>query len=94
MEKQPDYFWRAKVTGLQPGYIKRDRIGWYATHMHSPEGNEPYDYGYMFLYAVAVPAGARRLLLPERPDVRIFSATLAQGWLSTQPAAPLYDVLP
>jgi alpha-mannosidase len=94
MEKQPDYFWRARVTGLQPGVIKRDRVGWYATHMHSPDGNEPYAYGYMFLYAVPVSPGARQLRLPDRPDVRILSAMLVQGWRAAQPAAPLYDVLP
>jgi alpha-mannosidase len=91
MDKQPDFIWRAKVTGLQPGYVKRDRVGWYTTHMHSTEANEPYAYGYMFLYAVPVPPGARQLRLPVRPDVRVFAATLTQARSNAQPAAPLYS---
>ena len=94
MDKQRDYIWRAKVTGLEPGYIKRDRVGWYATHMHTRGGNEPYAYGYVFLYAVPVAPGTQQLRLPARPDVRILSAALTRGRAAMQPAAPLYDVLP
>jgi hypothetical protein len=43
---------------------------------------------------VPVPIGTRQLRLPERPDVRVFAATLVQGWSAAQPAAPLYDVWP
>jgi len=91
MDKERDYVWRANVVGLEPGYIKRDRVGWYVTHIHTREGNEPYAYGYAFLYTVPLPSGAQQLRLPNRPDVRIFAATLARGLSLTQPAAPLYD---
>ncbi len=94
MEQERDYVWRAKVVGLEPGYIKRDRIGWYTTHMHSAEGNEPYAYGYAFLYAVPLPPDARTLTLPDDPGVRIFAATACRGALRAEPAAPLYDELP
>jgi alpha-mannosidase len=91
MEKQPDYIWRAKVVGLQPGAIKRDRVGWYTTHMHGREGNEPYAYGYMFLYTVPLPPGARRLRLPDDPKIRVYAATAAKGAYGARPAAALYD---
>jgi len=94
MEQERDYVWRAKVVGLEPGYIKRDRIGWYTTHMHSAEGNEPYAYGYAFLYAVPLPPDARTLTLPDDPGVRIFAATACRGAFRAEPAAPLYDELP
>jgi alpha-mannosidase len=60
--------------------------------MHSPEGNEAYDFGYMFLYAVPIPAGARRLRLPDDPGIRVFAATVAQGAYRVEPAAALYGV--
>ena len=90
MEKQPDYIWRAKVTGLEPGYVKRDRVAWYTTHMHSPEGNEAYDFGYVFLYTAPIPQGARRLRLPDDPGIRIFAATVAKGAFGAEPVAALY----
>jgi alpha-mannosidase len=94
MARQRAYVWRAKVIGLERGYIKRDRVGWYATHMHARGGNAPYAYGYMFLYAVSVPPGTRQLRLPDRPDVRVYAATLTRGRNAVQPAAPLYDAWP
>jgi alpha-mannosidase len=90
-DKQPDYRWRAKVTGLEPGYIKRDRVGCYTTHMHSADGNEPYAYGYMFLYTLPIPAGTRELRLPDDSRIRLFAATAAKGVASSQPATALYD---
>jgi alpha-mannosidase len=93
VENERGLVWRAKVTGQEPGYIKRDRIGWYVTHMHGPDGNEPYRYGYAFVYTLPVPRGARWLCLPDRPDVRIFAATVTRGLLPAEPAMPLYDEL-
>jgi hypothetical protein len=48
----------------------------------------------MFLYALPVPPGTRALRLPDRPDVRIFAATLTGDRSAVTPAAPLYDALP
>jgi hypothetical protein len=94
MEKERDYFWRAVAVGLEPGYVRRDRIGWYTTHMHSREGNEAYAYGYAFLYSVPLSPGARTLRLPEAPGVRILAATACRGALVAEPAAALYDEMP
>ena len=35
MEKQPEYRFWARATGVVPGYLKRDRIGCYTTSTHS-----------------------------------------------------------
>jgi alpha-mannosidase len=91
MVKQPDYIYRAKVTGIEPGYIKRDRVAWYTTHMHGPQGNEAYAYGYLFLYTVPIPPEARHLRLPKDPTIRIFAATASKGMFDARPAAALYD---
>jgi alpha-mannosidase len=99
MDKQPNYRWWASVTGLERGFIKRDRIGWYTTHMHGPSGNDAYAYGYMFLYSLPLPSrdpqSARgcKLQLPERRDIFIFAATLTRGVPDVHPSAPLYDQL-
>jgi alpha-mannosidase len=94
MTKQPDYIWRADVVDIQEGFIKRDRIGWYTTHMHCPDGNDTYAFGYMFVYDLRLPEATRSLVLPNREDVFVFAATLASGLPAVTPAAPLYDELP
>ena len=99
MDKQPNHRWWASVTGLESEFIKRDRVGWYTTHMHNPDGNDAYAYGYMFLYAVPLPVGAPvqaaewTLRLPDREDILLFAATAAKGVPVVKPAAPLYDEL-
>jgi alpha-mannosidase len=59
--------------------------------VHGREGNEPYAYGYMFLYTVPLPPGARRLRLPDDPNIRVYAATAAKGAYGARPAAALYD---
>jgi alpha-mannosidase len=77
--KQPNYPYWARATGLVPGYLKPDRVGWYTTHMHSATGNEPYAFGYLFVYRVPLPAGTQVLRLPEDARVRVYAATVLKG---------------
>jgi len=51
-------------------------VGCYTTHMHSAAGNEPYAFGYMFLYRLPLPAGTKLLRLPDDPRVRIYAAAV------------------
>jgi alpha-mannosidase len=90
MDKQPEYRFWAKATGVEPGWIKRDRVGLYTTHMHSPEGNEPYAFGYAYLYRLPLPAGASVLRAPDDPRVRLYAAAAVRGLRTVDAAAPLY----
>jgi alpha-mannosidase len=68
------------VTGLnliRAGFVKRDEVAFVATHRHSPQGNEPYIFGYLFKYAIDLPAGATALVLPVNDRIRIFAMTAA-----------------
>ena len=94
VEAERDYIWRAKAIGLEPGAIKRDRIGWYTTHMHSRDGNEAYAHGYTFVYTVPIPPGTRSLRLPDDRTIRIYAATACRCASDAHPAAALYDELP
>ena len=76
MEKQPQYRFWARATGVVPGYLKHDRVGCYTTHMHSAAGNEPYAFGYMFLYRVPLLPETKRLRLPDDARVRIYAAAV------------------
>jgi alpha-mannosidase len=80
--------------GLRPGYIKPATLAWYASHHHTPEGlNEPYQYSYLFAYAVALPSHSRTVTLPANDKIRILAISVAKEEPSVQPAQPLYDTL-
>jgi alpha-mannosidase len=83
-----------QMVGINPGFIKRADIGWFATHRHDSAAlNEAYRYSYLFVYELDVPAGAKMLTLPRDRSIRILSATVAHEDAQAWPAAPLYDTL-
>jgi len=82
------------VKRIEPGYILRDNIAWFATHHHRPGKNVAYEYAYLFKYAMDVPEGARTLKLPNNPNVMVFAVTVAdQSHDRARPLSPLYDEL-
>ncbi|HMD86905.1 MAG TPA: glycoside hydrolase family 38 C-terminal domain-containing protein [Terriglobia bacterium] len=85
---EPEY------TGLNPGFIKRAPVAWYASHHHTAQGgNEVYAYCYLFAYSMDIPEGATTLTLPDNEKIRIMAITVADQAGSLRPAQPLYDVL-
>ncbi len=84
----------ADFLGMRPSFIKRADLVWYASHHHTAAGlNEPYQYSYMFVYAIDAPAGAKTLTLPNNDKIRIFAVSVADEPSVVRPAQPLYDVL-
>ena len=80
--------------GLRPGYIKPATLAWYTSHHHTAEGlNEPYQYSYVFVYALDLPANAKTVTLPDNADVRILGMSVAQDEPAVVPAQPLFDTL-
>jgi alpha-mannosidase len=83
-----------EYVGLQAGYIKPASLAWYVSHHHTADGlNEPYQYSYLFAYAMDVPAGARTLTLPDNKDVRILAVAVGEDSPELKPATPLFDTL-
>ena len=92
--KAPAWRYPDDYVGLQPGYIKQAPLGWYASHHHTADGlNEPYQYGYLFIYSLDVPTGARTLTLPNNNKVQILAVSVVEDSPSLTPAAPLFDTL-
>ncbi|HUB78999.1 MAG TPA: glycoside hydrolase family 38 C-terminal domain-containing protein [Bryobacteraceae bacterium] len=80
--------------GLTPGYIKPADVAWYCSHHHTADGlNEPYQYSYLFAYAIDLPAGAKTLTLPQDGNVKIMALSVANEGPVVKPAQPLYDTL-
>ena len=80
--------------GIAPGYIKPADLAWYCSHHHTADGlNEPYEYSYLFAYAIDLPAGAKTLTLPSNEKVKVLAVTVADEGPLLKPAQPLYDTL-
>jgi len=80
--------------GLRPGYIKPADIAWFATHHHTPAGlNQPYEYSYLFVYSLALPAGTRSITLPDNDRIRVLAISASQEQPALTPVQPLYDTL-
>lgn len=88
----PDY--PADYLGLRPGYVKPATLAWYASHHHNAQGlNEPYQYSYLFVYALDLPAGARTITLPKNAAIRIMGISVAADEPAVVPAQPVFDTL-
>jgi len=88
-----DFRGEGKVTGIKPGYVKRETIAWFSTHRHHPKlGNEAYQFSYLFKLELPLAPDARALKLPNDPAIRILAATLANNPnAQVRPAQALYD---
>ena len=81
-----------RIKGLEKGFIKRDDVAWFATHVHKDSLNIPYQYGYVFKYSMDVGPDAEFLQLPENEGIMIFAITLAENYYDqSHPAQSLYD---
>ncbi len=91
--EEVDFRCDGRVVGIKTGYIKRSPVAWFSTHRHHPRnGNESYQFSYIFKYSLDLPRGAKQLTLPENPRVFIFAATAAINPNdSVLPVRPLYD---
>jgi alpha-mannosidase len=92
--REPLGCWRQRIRGrLRPGFIKRHPVAFYASHGHDAAGkDEPYEFRYLFRYALRLTAGDRLLRLPDEPRIRVFAMAVASGGPGAATTmAPLYD---
>lgn len=81
-----------QVSHIEPGFIKRDEVAWFATHLHNDSANIPYKYAYLFKYSLNVNPSAGWIQMPENPSVKIFAMTLSNNpFDEIEPVQPLYD---
>jgi alpha-mannosidase len=78
--------------GLAAGYLKPGEIAWFATHHHSPKGNQAYQFSYLFHLKVPVIKGEENVILPMDFRLKIFAVSAVRRPAATvTPAAPLHD---
>ncbi len=82
------------VTGISDAYVKTDNIAWFASHCHQgyPSKNQSYQYCYLYKYELAIPKGAKSLILPDNSRIKIMAITATKGENENAiPLQPLYD---
>ncbi|AIE84359.1 glycoside hydrolase family 38 C-terminal domain-containing protein [Fimbriimonas ginsengisoli] len=91
----PNFSYYEHMNGLVPGWVKPAEVAFYASHRHHPvDGNEYYQYSYVYKYGLKIPRGTVGLKLPNDPRVRIFAISVARNSHDVaQAAQPLYDTL-
>jgi alpha-mannosidase len=86
------YFNNMKVASVTNAFTKRDNIAWFASHRHTPDANDAYQYSYLFKYEIAIPEGTRSIILPVNTKIKIFAVTVAKnGNEDVTPLQMLYD---
>ncbi|MFH1160243.1 MAG: glycoside hydrolase family 38 C-terminal domain-containing protein [bacterium] len=81
-----------QISSIDKGFIKRDEVAWFASHLHNDTANIPYKYAYIFKYELDVNPSMESISLPEDPAIKVFSMTLANNpYADLKPLHPLYD---
>lgn len=77
--------------GHTDGYLYDTDVAWAGTHRHSPEGDHPYEFTYMFRIPVDLSEGTQEITLPDNKDIVIFAATaFDESGRDAKPASPLF----
>jgi alpha-mannosidase len=67
------------VTSIAKAFTKRDEIAWFASHRHSSQANDTYQYSYLYKYEIDLPEGTRSVTLPENNKIKIIAITAAEN---------------
>ena len=77
--------------GHTEGYLKDAEIAYVGTHRHASNGDQPYEFTYMFKFGMDIPKGATSVILPRNEKVVLFAATLvAENEPATTVAGTLF----
>ncbi len=64
--------------GHTEGFLKDGEIAYVGTHRHAPDGDQAYEYTYMFKVGLDIPKGATSIVLPDNKKIVLFAAALAK----------------
>lgn len=76
--------------GQGEGFMKEGEVAYVGTHLHSSEGDEPYEFTYMFKVGVDIPAGATHIIMPRQRNINVFSAKAVQETSTVKPACEMF----
>ncbi|MDC7235284.1 MAG: glycosyl hydrolase-related protein, partial [Spirochaetales bacterium] len=70
-----DYLWLNSCTGIEQGFVKRDRVEWFARRTLKDGRIQPYRYACLFSKNLMIPETAVSVKLPESGQVLLFAAS-------------------
>lgn len=76
--------------GHTKGFLKQANVAYVGTHRHSSNGDEPYEYTYMYKVRLDIPKDVKEVVMPYDEHVVVFAATFANDEADLVPAAPLF----
>lgn len=74
-------------TGHTDGFLKQAEIAYVGTHRHASNGDQAYDFTYMFKFGIDIPKGANSIILPNNEKIILFAATLVDEQMQPVKAA-------
>ena len=81
-----------RIKSVEKGFIRKDEVAWFASHMHKDTVDKPFRYGYIFKYGFDASPASGYIQLPDNDAIRIFAITLADNpYDQAIPLQPLYD---
>ncbi|MDO5447875.1 MAG: glycoside hydrolase family 38 C-terminal domain-containing protein, partial [Prevotellaceae bacterium] len=72
------------------GFVKDADVAYIGSHRHSANGDEPYEYTYMFRIALDIPKGAKQVILPDNEHIVLFAATGVNETVTAKPASKFF----
>ncbi|MHA1148171.1 MAG: alpha-mannosidase [Promethearchaeota archaeon] len=84
LKEKRDYFWINKCIGVEPGYITRARLEWFATHTYKAGKIQAYRFGYLYTIKLNIPKDAKSLILPDDFRIYIMAMTASQQKVNIQ----------
>lgn len=85
-KRERDYLWLNSVTGIDPGFLRPERVAIHTTHMHGRGLDLPYQYGYIFHHRIELPPMTARILLPEDARIKLFGLLVHRPVTRVEPA--------
>lgn len=65
--------------GHTEGYMRQEEVAFTGTHRHSATEDLPYEYTYIYHFGMEVPDGVNEIILPDNPELAVFSMTITNN---------------
>jgi alpha-mannosidase len=80
-----------RIKAIEKGFIKKDEVAWFCSHMHKDSADQPYRYCYIFKFDLEISPASGSIQLPDNEAIKVFAITLADD--SYNQAIPVHSLV-